>query len=264
MTLAIDIGGTHVRLAVGTGTAPWQRSHDVRRPQTMLPAAFVDLIRATLDRWGVTPSAIGIAVAGIVDGGRVLRAENLGWQDVALGALVTDAFGRPTAIETDVFCGARHQAVAGAAKGLPAALYVAVGTGIGHALIIDGAVWRGAQGRANAMGHMVVDPKGAACYCGHRGCLCTIASGRAQGDTDPPRRPLDALAQAIGSALTLIDPRIVVLSGGALQQAWFDLEALERRIADFTYPGIARTPVVVSDVADPNLRGAALLAGEMS
>jgi predicted NBD/HSP70 family sugar kinase len=74
---------------------------------------------------------------------------------------------------------------------------------------------------------------------------------------------LDALAQAIGSALTLINPPIVVLSGGALRQAWFDLEALERRIADFTYPGVARTPLVLSDVADPNLRGAALLAREV-
>ena len=75
---------------------------------------------------------------------------------------------------------------AGEAKKLNSALYVSIGTGIGHAFIINREVWKGSNNNANAMGHTVVTQNGNICYCGIRDCLCLVASGKAQSINNPP------------------------------------------------------------------------------
>lgn len=263
MNLAIDLGGTHLRLALGDGREDWFRSMRLRRPAGMSPDDLLTAIRRTLGEWDVALDAlsgVGISAAAVVgDQGTILRAENLGWAGVPLQRIVREAFGRPVAVDTDIFCGATFEARHGAARGSSAALVLAIGTGIGHAWILDGRVWRGAVGGASAFGHIVVDRHGPRCYCGLSGCVCQFASGRAQSSANPPASALDALAQAIGVALTLFEPEIVVLNGGALDQPWFDLCVLTQRIASFAYPGLVLPKLVRSDTADANLRGAALL-----
>lgn len=266
MKLAIDLGGTHLRFGLGTGEGDWSETAMLRRPQGLTPGDLATLAGERLSAWHVAPAAlagIGVSVAATVDAaGRVLRAENLGWTDVPLAAALERALGRPVRVETDVFCGAAYEAAAGAARGARAALYIGVGTGIGHAFILDGTVWRGAEGRASAMGHLVLRPGGPPCYCGNAGCLCQVVSGKAQAQAAPPPAPLEALAQAIGLAATLIDPDRIVLGGGALHQPWFDLDDLVGRLPRFAYPGLSRPRVLRSEAADANLRGAALLLQE--
>jgi glucokinase len=261
MILAIDLGGTHVRMAYGDGAGEWRHSHRVRRPAGMDAVGLIAAARDALANWGIAGglSGIGVSVAAVVDAeGTILRAENLGWHDVPLARRLREAFGVPVAVETDVFCGALFEARLGQARGLGSALYVAIGTGVGHAFIVAGRVWRGAAGGANAIGHMVIQRNGIRCYCGNAGCLCTIASGRAQSSEAAPGGALEALAQAIGGALTLVEPERVILAGGALAQPWFDRARLEVLLPRFSYPGLVLPTLVASDVADPNLRGAAL------
>ena len=264
--LAIDLGGTHLRLAMGDGRGRWVHKQCVPRPQDTDADGVVAMVAQTARQWRTVPAAwtgIGVSVAGLVDpDGKVRRAENLNWHQVPLSQELADAFDRPVAVDTDVFCGARYEAVEGHAKDAPAALYISVGTGIGHALIFDGRVWRGAAGNANAFGHIVVDPDGPPCYCGGAGCLCLVASGKAQAGPHPPAGALAALAHAIGTATTLFEPTLVVLGGGALAQPWFDVTALSQAVAGTSYPGVQRPSIVVSDVDDANLRGAALLLEE--
>lgn len=266
MKLAIDLGGTHLRFGLGTGHEAWTETHAMERPVGLRPQDLVSLIQQRLAAWNVNPDAvsgIGVSAAALVNAsGLILRAENLGWADVPLATELEAVFRAPARVETDVFCGAAFEAAAGVARGAKAALYVGVGTGIGHALILDGVVWRGAEGRANGMGHLVLWPRGPHCYCGNRGCLCQVASGRAQSRSIPPEGALDALAQAIGIAMTLLDPELVVLAGGALNQPWFDLDELIARLPRFTYPGLSRPTILRSAIADANLRGAALLLQE--
>ena len=151
----------------------------------MTPDDLAGLIGATLEGWEIDSGdieGVGISVAALVDDtGRILRAENLGWSDVPLAAIVAGAVGRPARVDSDVFCGALYEMRVGHARAASSALYIAVGTGVGHAFVIGGRVWRGAQGRANAMGHMVLWPDGAPCYCGGR--VAFAASPR-----DAPRR----------------------------------------------------------------------------
>ena len=268
MNLAIDLGGTHLRLALGDGRQDWCRSKRLRRLPDMQPDSLVTIVNAALGEWNVAPeslSGVCVSVAAVVDeAGTILRAENLGWNDVPLQRIISSTFGRPAAVDTDIFCGALFEATHGAARGKRSALVLAIGTGIGHAWVLDGRVWRGAAGRANAFGHIIVERDGPRCYCGLSGCVCQFASGLAQSGPNPPAAALDALAQAIGAALTLFEPEIVILNGGALDQQWFDLEALAERIASFAYPGLVLPKLVRSDTADANLRGAALLLEKSS
>lgn len=262
MILAIDLGGTHVRLACGDGVGDWRHFHRARRGDGMDAADLTATMREVLATWSLDATAlsgIGVSAAAVVDGaGGIVRAENIGWRDVPLGRVFREAFDVPVAIETDVFCGALFEARHGMARDIASALYVAIGTGVGHALIIDGRVWRGSSGGANAIGHMMIRRDGVRCYCGNAGCLCTIASGRAQSSESAPGGALEALAEAIGGALTLIEPERVILAGGALAQPWFDLARLEELLPRFSYPGLRLPQLVTSEVADPNLRGAAL------
>ncbi|MEQ8965015.1 MAG: ROK family protein [Azospirillaceae bacterium] len=264
--LAVDLGGSRLRLGVGDGRGDWRLAFDRERPSEGGVRDIVDAVAEALSAWGLAPvdlAGIGVSVAGLVGpDGVVRRAENLGWRDAPLGAVLAEAFGRPVAVDTDVFCGARYEAEAGTARGAPAALYVALGTGIGHAFVFDGRVWRGSHGNANGFGHLVTDPKGPPCYCGGAGCLCLVAGGKAQAAADPPPGPIDALALAIGSAVTLIEPAVVVLGGGARSQPWFDLAALGEALGRRAYPGVVLPRLVSSRVDDANLRGAALLSEE--
>lgn len=71
----------------------------------------------------------------------------------------------------------------GAAVGSPVALMVALGTGIGAGLIVDGEIYRGAHGVAPELGHLIVVPKGRPCPCGKRGCWERYCSGTALART---------------------------------------------------------------------------------
>jgi glucokinase len=263
MRLAIDLGGTHLRAAVRNDAAPWAHLCKERRPVGFSPQNLVERLTALLDGWQVRPASIGVSVAAVVgDAGRLKASENLGWADAPLGAILRDAFACPVVVETDVYCGAFYELRAGAARNLDSAVYIAVGTAVGHALILGGRVWRGATGAANALGHMVLQPDGAPCYCGHRGCLCTVASGLAQAGETPPPMPLEALAQAVGAAVTLLEPQAVILSGGALNQPWFELDAFAEAVRRFAYPAARLPEIVRSAATDPNLLGADFLALE--
>ena len=265
MRLAIDLGGTHLRIAVGSSVGSWTHFHKERRGEVFSPDDLLERLRIHLNNWQLKPASIGVSVAAVVgEAGYLVAAENLGWSNVPLGHILRQAFSCPVVVETDVYCGAYYELKHGIAQYRGSAFYVSVGTGIGHAVIIDGKIWRGAHGAANALGHMVLQPDGIQCYCGHKGCLCTVASGRAQEQSNSSdKSPIEALAQAIASAVTLLEPEVVVLSGGALKQSWFDLRTLVAAISSFSYPAVRPPEVFLSEQNEPNLLGAHLLTQEL-
>lgn len=148
-------------------------------------AALVDLlaeITATLTGAagpGFDIRGVGVGIAGLVDlDGCLRRAPNLAdADDFAIREQLESKVHLPVTVDNDANCAARAELHLGAARGVEHALLITLGTGVGGALIADGAVVRGAAGMAGEPGHIMVDPNGPACPCGLSGCWEGYASG---------------------------------------------------------------------------------------
>ncbi|MGA5314637.1 ROK family protein [Streptomyces pseudogriseolus] len=299
--IALDVGGTGMKAAlVG---ADGELLHQARRPtgRERGPDAVVENIldfAAELRAHGVrahgeAASAAGVAVPGIVDEaeGVAAYAANLGWRDVPLRALLAERLGGvPVALGHDVRTGGLAEGRVGAGRGADRFLFVPLGTGIAGAIGIAGRVESGAHGFAGEIGHVVVRPGGAECPCGQRGCLERYASAsavsrawaEASGDPDADaadcaeavvsgderavrvwQDAVDALADGLVTALTLLDPRTLIIGGG-LAEAGETLftplrEAVRRRITFQKLPSLV--PAALGDTA--GCLGAGLLAWDL-
>lgn len=243
MRLGIDIGGTKTdAVAVDEGGALAQR---VRLATGFGHAAVVETAVAAVSRigelTGLSPAgfqSIGVGVPGMVDtvSGHVAHAVNLGLERLELGGMLAGRLGVGVRIENDVKAaalGAYH------VLGLSGTMaFLNLGTGMAAGIVVDGRLWRGSTGIAGEIGHIPVDPSGALCGCGQRGCLETVASGsgvaRQWTSDDPlPVRALFAaaadgdreaqaikarLAEGIASAVRVlvltVDVGTVVIGGG--------------------------------------------------
>lgn len=180
LVAGVDVGGTNIEVGlVGDG-------HEVRgRAKTDTPAegpeAVMDAIAELVGSLEETPSAIGVGIPGVVHDGQVLTVPNLGgWtSDVDLvGGLRERLDGVPVALGNDADVGLLGEWLAGAARGCADVLGLWMGTGIGGALVVGGRPANGSRGAAGELGHVVVQPGGALCGCGRRGCVEAYAGRR--------------------------------------------------------------------------------------
>lgn len=151
--------------------------------------------------------AIGLGIPALVDAqsGIARSSVHLPLEGVDLGALARERFGVPVVVDNDanaaMACEHRH----GAARGASDAALLTIGTGIGGGLVLDGRLYRGANGFGAELGHMVVDFDGSPCSegCPGRGCLEAVASGSALariGDAAAGRLPDSALGRSRAGA----------------------------------------------------------------
>ena len=189
MTLAIgvDVGGTKVAAGVvdedGRIIAKLKRSTPAASP-ARTEQAIADAVTELLAGHQVPPgqvTAIGIGAAGFVDSARatILFAPNLAWRDEPLKQRVEERLGREVVVENDANASAWAEARFGAARGYRDVMLVALGTGIGAAILIGGELYRGRWGMAGEPGHIRVVPDGRLCGCGNRGCWEQYCSGNA-------------------------------------------------------------------------------------
>ncbi len=128
-----------------------------------------------------TVSAVGLAVAGFVapDRNTVRYAPHLPWRDAPVADRVAARIGLPVTLEHDANAAAVAEYTFGSARGAGVVVLVAIGTGIGGALLQDGVVFHGAHGVGPELGHLRLVPDGRACSCGKRGCWERYCSGTA-------------------------------------------------------------------------------------
>jgi predicted NBD/HSP70 family sugar kinase len=187
---------------------------------------------------------VSLAVPGLTEAptGTLVLAPNLGWVDVPLADELEARLGLRVEVENEANLAALAEHWSGAARGLESVICVFGEIGIGGGIVIDGALYRGANGFGGELGHVTVDPDGAPCACGSRGCLETeagqeaiaraagvpFAAGRTRSLTDElvrrahdgDRRTIDATVDAgrwlgigLSSAFNLLDLEAVVLGG---------------------------------------------------
>ncbi len=126
-------------------------------------------------------TGLGVSAPGPLDAasGTLLEPPNLGpaFHGLALGDALARATGLPVAMERDTNVAALAEQAFGSARDERDFLYLTVSTGIGGAIVADGRLFRGPDGLAGELGHILVDLDGPPCGCGARGHLEAVASG---------------------------------------------------------------------------------------
>jgi glucokinase len=224
LSLGIDIGGTKLALALGDDEGRIVARRRRATAPTGAPDRDVEAIvadaRALLAEAGVAASdlaMVGISAPGPLDQaqGRVLGAPNLpGWHDVPLVRLVREALRVPVHMENDADAAALAEWRFGAGRGRRDLVYLTMSTGVGGGIILDGALHRGAGGRAGEVGHLPVVWDGEPCACGLRGCLEAYVGGRAWMRRLREVVPESSSAVRLAGGRTKLLPEHVVAAAG--------------------------------------------------
>lgn len=299
--LAIDIGGTKIATAlINRQSGIVHRNRYVTHIELGAPGILRTVIdggREMLDvaaRYGLAVGAIGIGSAGQVDvklGQISYASENLpGWSGLPLAKEVEDALGLSVFVDNDVNAMALGEQEAGAGRGFEDALYVAIGTGVGGAVVHDGRIRHGATWSAGEICHLVVDIHGSRrCSCGAMGHLEAYTSGPAMalrykelsGVPDVPDlkrvaalartgdgHALRAIAEgaqilgiSLAGVLNVMDPALLVIGGGVPEIGPLWWEHFENALRANPMPGPARVTLRRAELGtDAALIGAAWLA----
>jgi glucokinase len=185
LRVGVDIGGSKVAVLVVdaadrvvgrrlVAAASAEPDEAIAQIASVIRAAVGD-VPATLD----DVRAVGLGVPGRVDTatGDVHFAVNLGWDHLPLGRRLEDALGVPCVVENDVRAAAIGLHLGQTFGATDDLVYLAIGTGISAGVVLDGRLHRGVRGLAGEIGHVVLEPDGAPCACGLRGCFETISAG---------------------------------------------------------------------------------------
>ena len=179
------MGGTKILSAVINSTdgiiAVVKESTETGATQKQYIKQLASIIKKTIKEAKVTEDsikAVCIGFPGPLDPftGIIYSAPNLGLKNFPIKKLLQEVIPYPVLIENDVNLGALGIQKFGVAKKGKNVLTVFIGTGIGGALTFNGKIYRGSNFVAGEIGHIIVNPKGALCNCGNRGCFETIAS----------------------------------------------------------------------------------------
>ena len=273
--IGVDLGGTKMYGMVAdlAGNIQYKlfRTHEENREiaDGDYVAGLINFIHQLLDAprpEGQKIRGIGVGAPAItlVPEGIVTWAPSLGWRDLPLREILTEKFDLPVTVENDVNLSALGEWGFGAAKGVNSLVQIAVGTGIGAGIMIDGAIYRGFQQAAGEVGYMLPNTAVLGQVHDGFGALELLASGT--GITDRARQLLkkestffapeplsaqivfaqaregktwaqqvvaetvDYLALTIANVAVVINPEMVVLGGGVAQSADLLVEPIRERL----------------------------------
>lgn len=188
IVIAADLGGTNVRLAainsegkiLGRSRGQTPRSSDSTAIVVAI-SKMADELRQTLSG-ELRASVFAAAVPGVIDSanGLIVHSPNLPELDGAdFSSKLSELLGLPVVLENDANAAAIGENWLGASRGLGNSICITLGTGVGGGIILDGSIFRGADGNAGEVGHICVVPDGPPCGCGGRGCLEQYSSASA-------------------------------------------------------------------------------------
>jgi len=299
--LGADTGGTGIKFAITNHAGSILAKGEVPTNPLDIQVSLQALATAvdnTLENLqpGAELSAVGLACAGIINpvSGQLGRSPNLpGWQNTNLAAALGVAFpGVNLALANDVNGALYGEFRHGAGRGCKNLVMIALGTGVGGGIIVDGKLLLGAHHGGAEIGHMVLDLAGPVCTCGSRGCLeawagstgllrraaelgvsnsvCNtreLADLALNGDAVAEEIFSDAgrrLGQAVANLVNLLDPEIVIIGGGVAQAGDLILEPCRQMIPQLVMAEEGRKVPVVSAKFGTHAAavGAAFLAHE--
>lgn len=255
--VAVDIGGTQIRAAAYEPNSITPYANKRTRTRASEPGVFDRLVQTIGAVWQPGEvDAIGIASPGPLDPhtGTILDTPNIKeWNNFPLGQRLCETFGVPVYLDNDANMAGLAEWQYGAGRGHDNLVYLTVSTGIGGGVISHGHLLQGYRGMAAELGHIIVDPSGPACGCGHAGHVESFSSGpaiaryvseqiqagRASVLRDLPKLTAVQVAEAarqgdelaisaferagyylgiaVANFLAIFDPSILIFGGGASQ-----------------------------------------------
>lgn len=295
--IGVDIGHDHVRAALCdlTGGCTWDQSIDVNVDDSATDTlqAATDLINRALDDTDTSRRSVlglGVAIAcpvnrhtGELHAAGIMPA----WAGRRPGDELATLTGLRALTINDVNASVLAERRFGAARTWDDVVYLRLSAGIGAGLVCDGRMLLGHDGLAGELGHVSVEPNGAICRCGNRGCLETVASTTAIADllTRSWGRPVssadlaslissaergvvraiedagDAVGRALAAAVMTLNPRLILVGGELAAAGELLLDplrrALQRNTVDFQNRALDVSVSALGDSAA--VRGAAAL-----
>jgi glucokinase-like ROK family protein len=236
---------------------------------------------------------VGIGLAGIIDAesGVLRHSPIFGWRDIPLKSTLQKRLNAPIYVDNDVNTLTITEQWFGAGQGVENFLTVTIGRGVGLGIVIHGKVYHGARGGAGEFGHTAVDPDGALCDCGKRGCLETLIadpwllrqanesiiqmpnskeistveeliSSANEGDAAAITifsKAGDALARALANLINVLSPKLIIISGEGVRAGDLLFQPMNASIKKYVMPGLLEDTEVRIDVWDDDAwaRGAA-------
>ncbi len=288
LILVADLGAIHARVALTDLAARPLAEESAGLRIDLGPEAVLSWVRECfqrlLDRAGRLPGdvcGIGIDLPGSVDhvSGRVIRSFLMpGWDDFPVGEAVGAGYDVPILVENDANAMALGEWWT-SWRGSDALLLVKVSTGIGTGIVLDGQIYRGVEEAAGNIGHVRIrESDDRVCTCGSRGCVASLASGRAlaadlgqessldvvrlvqTGDPAAIARTQEAgrtLGVVLATAVSLLNPAALVLAGDMAETREHYLTGIREVVYRRSLPYTTRNLEIVTS----SLGGRAGIAG---
>jgi glucokinase len=237
--IGIDAGGT--KLLGGVVDEQLVVHHRVRRTWRGddRGATLDTFVEAVEEVRAAAPDveAVGFGIPSLVrpDTGVSVWSNHLPLDDVPFRDIMSERLGLPVHVDNDANLALLAEHRRGAARGASHALMLALGTGIGGGIVINGKVYRGATGAAGELGHLVVDLDGAECPgdCPGHGCLEVVASGSAiglAGEVAGGERPESPIGRRLAAGAQVSGQYVTELAHSGDEAAVAALAAVGRRL----------------------------------
>ena len=279
--VVIDVGGTSVKFYFLAGRENKIRIKREISPTTSLstPTRFINKLRAISQKIGKVDGVV-IGIPGEYDkhSGKLLTSPNIQrWKGFNLKKAVQENISEILFVENDVNLITMGEIEKGIGKKLKNFILLAIGTGLGGGIVINGEVITGRGGGAGEIGHILIHPNGELCGCGRRGCLEAYASGsgivksykRLGGEDDAKTaekiyemakegNPLAIaafktmgryLGWGIGNLINIFEPDGIVLTGGVTSAKELFLADLKEALKERAFTHVGRkTPIYFSKI----------------
>ena len=269
--VGVDLGGTQVR--AGKVRAGELDRHEARRissreSQEVVLAEIFQVVDRVFDE---EVTGIGCGVPSLVDESGVVRSVvNIpAWREVRLKDELERRYGVPATIDNDANAFAVGELYFGQGRGHSNLVGMTLGTGLGTGVILDGRLYRGANGGAGEIGLIPYRDQTIEQYCGGGFFQRTGVDGEEvfrrarEGDPEALRTYHEygfEVGHAVLTALYAYDPQLIVF-GGSISRAFpFFEQGMRERLATYAYPhALARLEIARSEIEHVAVLGAAAL-----
>jgi len=274
LTIAVDLGGTHIRVASYNSESITPVAHFRTRTNAHEPGVFDRLAQAIEHVWSDDVTSMGVASPGPLDPytGTILATPNIKeWRNFPLAQKLSERFNVPVHLDNDANMAGFGEWTFGAGKGHHNLIYLTISTGVGGGVICNDALLQGFHGLATELGHMIIDPNGPPCGCGKNGHVESFSSGpaiaryateqiqagsssslRSQGGLTAKliadaasagdslaisafERAGHYLGIAVANYLAIFDPSIVIFGGGVSQVGDLLFKPFEKSLHEHTF-----------------------------